>query len=87
MGGQTQHHLVYKGHRIRPTWKWTCDVCQKPNPETGRLPFRGTVHTVRKLMGRSGVLSLWNGFFPYYLRCGGHTVSMFVAVEQLRKFL
>lgn len=60
---------------------------QKPNPETGMLPFRGTVHTVRKLALRSGVLSLWNGFFPYYLRCGGHTVAMFVAVEAIREVI
>ena len=32
----------------------------------------------------SGVRSLWNGFPPYYLRCGGHTVSMFIFVEYLR---
>ena len=23
-----------------------------------------------------GVLALWKGFLPYYLRCGGHTVLM-----------
>jgi solute carrier family 25 oxoglutarate transporter 11 len=32
-----------------------------------------------------GVLSLWSGFLPYYLRCGGHTVCMFLFVEQLRR--
>ena len=31
-----------------------------------------------------GVLSLWHGFLPYYGRCGGHTVTMFVAVDQIR---
>ena len=36
-------------------------------------------------MGKTeGVLSLWNGFAPYYLRCGGHTVVMFMAIEQLK---
>ena len=32
-----------------------------------------------------GVLALWNGFLPYYLRCGGHTVTMFVFVSWLRE--
>mmetsp|Transcript_49688 Transcript_49688/g.166000 ORF Transcript_49688/g.166000 Transcript_49688/m.166000 type:complete len:103 (+) Transcript_49688:141-449(+) len=32
----------------------------------------------------SGPLSLWSGFLPYYGRCGGHTVTMFVFVDQLR---
>ncbi len=31
-----------------------------------------------------GALSLWSGFMPYYLRCGGHTVVMFISVEWLR---
>ena len=32
-----------------------------------------------------GILKLWSGFPPYYLRCGGHTVLMFMSVEWLRK--
>ena len=31
-----------------------------------------------------GVLSLWWGFLPYYGRCGGHTVTMFIFVDQIR---
>ena len=36
------------------------------------------------MTSKEGVLSLWNGFAPYYGRCGGHTVSMFIFVEMLR---
>ncbi len=32
-----------------------------------------------------GTLSLWNGYLPYYGRCGGHTVLMFLFVAELRK--
>ena len=56
---------------------------QKPGPD-GKLPFTGTVQTISKLASAEGPLVLWSGFFPYYLRCGGHTVSMFIFVEQLR---
>ena len=28
----------------------------------------------------------WNGFAPYYGRCGGHTVTMFIFVDQIRTF-
>ena len=33
-----------------------------------------------------GVFSLWWGFMPYYGRCGGHTVTMFIFVDQFRQF-
>jgi len=52
--------------------------------EHGRLPYTSTSQTMRVVARTEGVLSLWTGFFPYYLRCGGHTVSMFIAVEALR---
>ena len=29
-----------------------------------------------------GVASLWRGFGPYFLRGGGHTVGMFLFLEQ-----
>ena len=57
---------------------------QKPDPVTGKLPFTGTIQTITKVAKDKGFLTLYNGFFPYYLRCGGHTVSMFVIVQMLR---
>ena len=57
---------------------------QKPDA-TGKLPYTGTVQTIRLVATKEGVLSLWSGFMPYYVRCGGHTVTMFVFVEWLRK--
>jgi len=56
---------------------------QKPDA-TGVLPYRGTIQTLRAVAAKEGVLSLWNGFLPYYGRCGGHTVMMFIFVEMLR---
>ena len=52
----------------------------------GKKMYRGVVQTINLLAKQKGVLGLWSGFLPYYLRCGGHTVSMFVFVEYLRKF-
>jgi len=57
---------------------------QKPDPVTGKLPFTGTIQTVTKVAKDKGFLALYNGFIPYYLRCGGHTVSMFIIVQMLR---
>jgi len=50
----------------------------------GQLPFTSTTQAIRKIVAQEGVLKLWAGFPPYYLRCGGHTVSMFMAIQWLR---
>lgn len=57
---------------------------QKPDPKTGKLPFTGLFQTLSKVSSEQGFPALYNGFFPYYLRCGGHTVSMFIIVQLLR---
>lgn len=57
---------------------------QRPDPVTKQLPYRTTFQTMSSVAGKEGVLSLWNGFLPYYGRCGGHTVLMFIFVDLLR---
>lgn len=57
---------------------------QRPLPD-GSLKYRTTIQTLRTVVKADGILSLWNGYFPYYVRCGGHTVLMFILVEQLRE--
>lgn len=56
---------------------------QSKGPD-GVLPYRTTVQTLRVIAAKEGVMSLWNGFLPYYGRCGGHSVAMFVLVDVLR---
>jgi solute carrier family 25 oxoglutarate transporter 11 len=60
---------------------------QKPDPVTKILPYRGVVQTIASIAKSEGVFSLWAGFSPYYLRCGGHTVFMFLSVEWLRRHM
>ena len=57
---------------------------QKPDPVSKQLLYRSTIQTISLVAKTNGVFSLWAGFLPYYGRCGGHTVCMFVAVEWLR---
>lgn len=59
---------------------------QKADPKTGEKPYKTVIQTIRKVASEQGFLSLYNGFFPYYMRCGGHTVTMFVFVQMLRDF-
>jgi solute carrier family 25 oxoglutarate transporter 11 len=58
---------------------------QKPDPSSGVMPYRGAIQTMSLIAKNEGILALWSGFPPYYLRCGGHTVLMFMSVEWLRK--
>eukprot|EP01064_Diplonema_japonicum_P008478 TRINITY_DN15943_c0_g1_i1.p1 TRINITY_DN15943_c0_g1~~TRINITY_DN15943_c0_g1_i1.p1 ORF type:complete len:334 (+),score=83.79 TRINITY_DN15943_c0_g1_i1:87-1004(+) len=56
---------------------------QKPDA-SGVLPYRSAIQTMTTVARSEGTLALWNGYLPYYGRCGGHTVGMFILVEQLR---
>jgi solute carrier family 25 oxoglutarate transporter 11 len=60
---------------------------QKPDPTTGKLPYTSTLQALRTISANEGFLALYNVFAPYYIRCGGHTVCMFVAIQTLRSWL
>lgn len=57
---------------------------QKPDPSTGKMLYNSTLQTIRTVSQREGFFALYNGFLPYYGRCGGHTVFMFIFVQMLR---
>lgn len=54
-------------------------------PYEGIMPYRGLMQTMSSIAGKEGVKGLFQGFSPYYLRCGGQTLLMFMSVEWLRK--
>jgi solute carrier family 25 oxoglutarate transporter 11 len=56
---------------------------QKPLAD-GTLKYKGLLHTLKTIGAQEGPLSLWRGFPAYFLRGGGHTVMMFVILEQYR---
>ena len=56
-------------------------------PTTGKLLYTSTIQTLTSVAAKEGVLKLWTGFAPYYIRCGGHTVAMFVSMEYIRALL
>lgn len=60
---------------------------QKADPKTGKLPYTSTLQTIRAVTAKEGFFSLYNGFLPYYGRCGGHTVCMFIFVQMMRDAL
>lgn len=46
--------------------------------------YTGMIDALRKTAANDGVLSLWRGFTPYFLRLGPHTIITFVCLEQLK---
>jgi len=56
---------------------------QQVGPD-GKLPYTSTVQTMTSIIKNEGISSMWKGFVPYFGRCGGHTVMMFVFVEQYK---
>jgi solute carrier family 25 oxoglutarate transporter 11 len=59
---------------------------QKPDPVTGIMPYRSTGQAMVSIVKESGIKGgLYAGFMPYYIRCGGMTLLMFMSVEWLRK--
>jgi len=56
----------------------------KPDP-SGKMPYKGLVDCLMQIPKNEGVLGLWKGFPPYFLRSGGHTITMFLFKEQYTK--
>lgn len=51
----------------------------------GKLPYTGILQTMTSIVKKEGPKGLFEGFSPYYIRCGGQTLLMFLSVEWLRK--
>ena len=63
-------------------------MASQPSAKNAKdLMYKSTVDTIRKVVKKESVVALWNGFLPYYLRCGGHTTMMFIFVEWLRQVI
>eukprot|EP00667_Euglena_gracilis_P014787 EG_transcript_15350 len=58
---------------------------QTQQPVNGKLLYTSTVQTMVSIVKNEGLASMWKGFLPYFGRCGGHTVTMFIFVEQYKR--
>jgi solute carrier family 25 oxoglutarate transporter 11 len=45
--------------------------------------YAGLADVLFKTVRNEGVLSLWKGFVPFFLRLGPHTIVAFMTLEQL----
>jgi len=60
---------------------------QTQKPVDGKLLYTSTAQTMSHIIRNEGPKSMWKGFLPYFGRCGGHTVTMFVFVEQYKRLV
>ncbi|CAN8076442.1 unnamed protein product [Agarophyton chilense] len=58
---------------------------QNQRPVNGVMPYRSLFHAMVKVASLEGAPALWKGFTPYFSRCAGHTVVMFLVLEQVKK--
>jgi len=58
---------------------------QKLDPITGEKPYPNLPVTIMKMIRNEGPLSLWKGLFPWYIRGGGHTIFLFIFLEEYKK--
>ncbi len=59
----------------------------RSNVATSDRQYTSTVQTVMYILKNEGVSSLWKGFGAYFARGGGHTIFMFIFLEQYRKLV
>mmetsp|Transcript_25187 Transcript_25187/g.62358 ORF Transcript_25187/g.62358 Transcript_25187/m.62358 type:complete len:306 (-) Transcript_25187:619-1536(-) len=58
---------------------------QNQKTPAGEIPqYRNIFQTMWRIGSLEGPLSLWKGFWPYFGRGGGHSIFMFLWLEQLK---
>uniref|UniRef100_A0A183A845 UCP5 protein n=1 Tax=Echinostoma caproni TaxID=27848 RepID=A0A183A845_9TREM len=51
----------------------------------GKPEYRNMLDVFVRVVQNEGILALWKGFTPYFLRIGPHTVLTFIFLEQLSR--
>ncbi|CAI2722644.1 unnamed protein product [Schistosoma spindalis] len=51
----------------------------------GKPEYKNMGDVILRVIRNEGILSLWKGFTPYFLRIGPHTVLTFIFLEQLNR--
>lgn len=53
----------------------------------GQLLYTSMFQTLRLIAKNEGITSLWKGYSAYFARSGGHTIFMFLFLEQYRQLV
>ena len=58
-------------------------MAQKPDIETGKLPYKGIIDCATKIVQKEGVLGFWGGFSAYYTRTAPHAMIILLSIESI----
>jgi solute carrier family 25 oxoglutarate transporter 11 len=56
---------------------------QKPDPQTGELPYKGALDCFLKIIAKDGVPKLWAGFTPAFLKLAPYTIISLILTEKI----
>eukprot|EP00619_Florenciella_sp_RCC1007_P007578 CAMPEP_0205916606 /NCGR_PEP_ID=MMETSP1325-20131115/8616_1 /ASSEMBLY_ACC=CAM_ASM_000708 /TAXON_ID=236786 /ORGANISM="Florenciella sp., Strain RCC1007" /LENGTH=326 /DNA_ID=CAMNT_0053283909 /DNA_START=166 /DNA_END=1146 /DNA_ORIENTATION=+ len=57
----------------------------KPDPKTGRMPFKGLADCGMSIVSKEGPIALWTGFGAYYARCAPHAMVILLTVDEVKR--
>jgi len=57
----------------------------KPDPVTGKLPFKGPLDCAMQQIKVGGITRLWTGFPTYYVRIAPHAMITLIAQDSVKK--
>ena len=58
-------------------------MAQKPNPETGKMPYSGVADCAVQIFKKEGPLGFFGGFSAYYGRCAPHAMIILISIESI----
>lgn len=61
-------------------------MAQKPDLETGKLPYKGIADCAIQIYKKEGALGFFGGFSAYYGRCAPHAMIILLSIESITSF-
>ena len=58
-------------------------MAQKPNPETGKMPYKGIADCALQIFKKEGPIGFFSGFSAYYGRCAPHAMIILLSIESI----
>lgn len=58
-------------------------MAQKPDPDTGKMPYRGVADCALQIYKKEGPRGFFAGFSAYYGRCAPHAMIILISIESI----
>jgi len=62
-------------------------IMNQPTDEKGRgIHYKGSLDCLKRLVREEGLLAMYKGFIPYWMRVGPASIVFWTTFEQIRRF-